>query len=247
MPGRKRKKKRIRTPILILILVVGIFVSLGVFIKFEFQITEINISESNTYSYEELYNYIFENRNDQNTLLFQYTNSKNLEPEIPFVSKVEIEIDWPHILNITVYEKSVVGYVKYKGCNMYFDKDGMIVESSIDAYKDTSLVTGLDYNNIVLYNTLEVENPEVFSSIHNLTQYLDKYNIRVNEIHIEEDGAIDLVIDQVTVLLGSDDTYMGDKIYELSCMIMELQGLDGILQMEEYQGDDAYITFKSYE
>ena len=37
-------------------------------------------------------------------------------------------------MNVTIYEKAVVGYINYMGCNMYFDKDGIVVESSSKLY-----------------------------------------------------------------------------------------------------------------
>ncbi len=33
-------------------------------------------------------------------------------------------------LKIRVYEKNMVGYVRYLGQDVYFDKDGIVVESS---------------------------------------------------------------------------------------------------------------------
>lgn len=71
-----------------------------------FRIKEINISGSDKYTYEELYNYIFKDRNDKNMILFKYTDKKAPKPEIPFIAKTVIDIKWPSTINITVYEKA---------------------------------------------------------------------------------------------------------------------------------------------
>lgn len=245
--ARNRKSPKIKLGIIFGIVLTALLIGGVFFVKVAFEITKINISGSDKYSYEQLYDYIFKDRNDKNLLLFQYTNGKAPEPDIPFISKVVIEVKWPHTLDVHVYEKKVVGYVEYKGCNMYFDKDGVVVESSQEIFDKVPKVTGLEYTNIVLYSQLGVSDLMVFKSIHNLVQNLDKYEITVDEIQVNEDGSMNMKMDKVLVKLGVQDDYLGDKIYELSCMLTDLDGMDGTLYMDEYTGDSSYITFKKNE
>lgn len=241
MAVRKRKKKiNIWVPVAVVALA-GIIAGGLLFCKFQFRIKEINITGSDKYTYEELYEYIFKDRNDTNMLLFKRSHKKAPEIKIPFIAKVNIELDWPGTLNITVYEKSMIGYVLYQGSYMYFDKDGVIVESSTELVEDIPKVNGLDYGSIVLYNTLDVTDKSVFPSIMNLKQYLDKYEIEVEEIKVSEDTKFSIDIGEITVLLGHDDKDMSMKIFELSCMMKELEGKRGTLDMEEYTEDSQYI------
>ena len=109
---KRRKRKKWWIPIIILLaFAAGIFF----YGKKYFRIKEINISGSDKYTYEELYNYIFKDRNDKNMILFKYTDKKAPKPEIPFIAKTVIDIKWPSTINITVYEKSIIGYVYYYG------------------------------------------------------------------------------------------------------------------------------------
>lgn len=241
MAVRKRKKKiNIWIPVAVVALA-GIIAGGLLFCKFQFRIKKINITGSDKYTYEELYEYIFKDRNDTNMLLFKRSHKKAPEIKIPFIAKVNIELDWPGTLNITVYEKSMIGYVLYQGSYMYFDKDGVIVESSTELVEDIPKVNGLDYGSIVLYNTLDVTDKSVFPSIMNLKQYLDKYEIEVEEIKVSEDTKFSIDIGEITVLLGHDDKDMSMKIFELSCMMKELEGKRGTLDMEEYTEDSQYI------
>ncbi len=211
------------------------------FIKFQFKITEINITGSDKYTYDELYAYIFSDRNDSNMLLFIRSHKKAPDIEIPFIAKVNIETDWPGTINITVYEKSMIGYVLYQGTCMYFDKDGVIVESSGEVLDGIPEVEGLDYSSIVLYSTLDVSHPEIFPSIMNLKQYLDKYGIKTDKIRVLDDMGLSVEVGEITVLLGNDDENMSRKIYELTCMMPELDGKKGILDMEDYNENSQYI------
>ena len=49
---------------------------------------------------------------------------------------------------VTIYEKAIVGYVKYMGCNMYFDKDGIVdIEALKDALDDETILVSVMYVN----------------------------------------------------------------------------------------------------
>lgn len=239
----KKRKKRIKKPKWWIIPIVLIILAAGIvaFSKYQFRITTVNISGSDKYTYDELYNYIFENHNDENMIFFKRSLKKNPMPDIPFIAKISVDIDWPGTINIEVYEKSMVGYIKYQGSYMYFDKDGVVVESSPELIDGIPMINGLKYNHIVLYDTLDVPDKSVFSSILDLKQYLEKYKIDVEEINVSTDMKFSVKIGNIKVLLGKDDSLMSEKIYELSCMMGEFGDRSGTLDMEEFSEDSKYV------
>lgn len=242
MALRKNKKRKVWVAVLIIVVV--LLASLAVTVNYLFRIKEINIRGSEKYTYDELYGYIFENRNDKNTLLYLYTERKDDALEIPFISKVETDVEWPGTLNITVYEKSIVGYLEYKGTNMYFDKDGVIVESSVEVFTDIPRITGLSFKSIVVHEKLRTDDEDIFPAIHDLTQYLIKYDITVDSINVAEDKTLSLTMGDVTVLLGGNDSTMPDKVYELGCLKESLTGRKGTLYLDEFMGNSQSIIFK---
>lgn len=243
MAGRRKRKKPTAVIIIVLILILGIAGTM--FVNKMFTVREITIEGSDKYTYDELYRYIFADRNDKNTLLFKFTDRKAPDIEIPFIAKVSMEVQWPDKIAVTVYEKSIVGYVKYKGTNMYFDKDGVIVESSVERFADVPEVDGLNYTSIVMYNKLDVPDESIFSTLNNFSQYLEKYGIPIDVINIINDKEISVKIDNVNVLLGNYDNSMPDKLYELKCMIPEFTGLKGTLHLEDYDGTAKDVIFKA--
>lgn len=112
---------------------------------------------------------------------------------------------------ITVYEKAVIGYIRYMGCNMYFDKDGIVVESSTETFEKVPEIIGLKFNSIVLDSKLEVGDDEVFRHILDLTQSFDKYNLDVSKVYFDSSDNVILYIDEVKVYLGKSDDYT-DKL-----------------------------------
>lgn len=240
-------KRRIRRKTVVLT-VIALFILAAtasfIYIKEKYKITEVIITGSDKYTYEQLYKYVFENRNDSNLLLFKYTNSRAPKPEIPFISKVDYVTKAPGTIEVTVYEKSIVGYVEYKGTNMYFDKDGMVVESSTEVFDDAVKVEGLEFRSIVVYEKLQVPDEKVFAVLNDLTQYLGKYGIKVDTIGVDGDNSLSVTIGEVLVLLGQSDAALADKVYELGCMAEKLAGLKGTLYLDKFDGNQSNIIFK---
>ena len=114
----RTKVKKKKTGLFVLFCVILVVAGLIAFVKIQFEIKTITIEGSSMYTYDELYDYIFEDRNDKNLILFKYTDSKADKPDIPFVAKVAIDIKWPGTINIQIYEKNIIGYVKYQGAYM---------------------------------------------------------------------------------------------------------------------------------
>ena len=162
---------------------------------------------------------------------------------IPFIETYEIKIEYPDKVDIVLYEKSIVAYIVYKGNYMYFDKDGIVVETSKQQVLDVPLVDGLGFDSVVLYNPLPVEDEKVFNTILDLSQNLQKYDLAVDKIHFNDDLSIVLYIGNVRVNFGKGE-YLSEKLHELKQMEGELVGLSGVLEMENYTEGSEYITFK---
>ena len=186
------------------------------------------------YTEQEIEAYLFDSKLERNMLFARLKDRFGKNKEIPFVAGYTLEFTGGDTVTVTVYEKSIIGYVDYMGSHIYFDKDGTVVESSSRLLWDgIPLITGLDFDSIVLYRPLPVENENAFTQILNLTQLVGKHGILVDKIYFDARYHATLYIDQVRVMLG-DKSNMEDKIAELSGMLPQLRGLRGVLHLEEY-------------
>ena len=161
--------------------------------------------------------------------------------DIPFVETIDITIADPNTVRINVYEKTLAGYVQYLGRYMYFDKDGIIVETSEEPSSDVPQVTGLIFSHVILHEKLPVEDDRIFQEILNMTQLLSKNDIEVDKIYFDENFNVSLMVGDVKVLLGSDN--MDDKLLQLDYILPELIGKKGTLDMENYDNNTNNITF----
>lgn len=244
MAGRDRrtKTKRIIAPAIILVILV-LAIAGVIFVNCFFTIKTVTITGSSKYTYNQLYEYIFEKRNDKNLVLFLISDKRAPKVEIPFIAKTEVEVKFPGTINVTVYEKSIMFYVEYKGTYMYVDKDGVVAESSGELLDGIMRVDGLGYDTIVINEPLKVADSSVFGDITDIIQHLDNNKVPVDSI-VVEDGGYSVMMGTVKVLLGDNNFYMAERIFKLSCMLDKLSGLKGTLYLDSYVGNDSGIIFK---
>lgn len=204
---------------------------------------DIFIEGNKKYTKEEMIEYIFDSKWDRNPFVLFYNTRFRETKEIPFVDTYEVEILSLDSVRVTVYEKKMIGYVTYMGTNMYFDKDGMVVENSMEVIDGIPPVIGLEFDRIVLNEKLPVEDEEVFDVVLDTTQALDKYEIRVDKIYISEDNEVTLFKENIEVMLGKNKD-INDKVRSLDDMMPKLEGLNGTLDIREYNENNTGYTFK---
>lgn len=191
----------------------------------------IEFSGSEKYTDKELSEYLFPTKKSANPFVFWFTSRFKEHVEIPFVEAYDVELDGLSNFNVTFYEKSLVGYVEYMGSYKYFDKDGIVVESSSRLIEGVPFVTGIDVDYIVLHSKLPVEDDKVFDVLLDITQLLNKYEIDVDKIFISNELEIRLYLDKIRVELGTKKD-LSEKIMDLRDILPNLSDVSGVLDMK---------------
>lgn len=239
---RRNGTRGIKIAIIIVlsVLIVGMLVLL-VGMQY-YRVDEIIVEGNEQYTKDEIINLVMTDSLDSYSLLFKWRIDQNKMEEIPFVDEIEVTVESPKKVKIKVYEKTVVGYVEHLGYYLYFDKDGTVVESSTEQLEGVPMVSGIPLDTIVLYKPLPVENDEIFKSLLNLTQLMEKYDVQPDNIRFNNELEITLYFGEAKVLLGEKNP-SDDKIFKLSKLLPELDGLEGTLHLENYDESMKNITF----
>ena len=208
-------------------------------------VREVTVTGNSRYTETEIADMIFRKKTDWNSALLFLREKTQEHISIPFVEDYQLDFESPTHVDVIVHEKSVVGYVSYMGSNMYFDKDGIIVESTGETLSGIPEVSGLKFGQIVLHQPLPVEDSRVFEEILNLTQQLSLRKLSVDGIRYNAKGEASLYINKVEVVLG-DGSQMDGKISLLANMMPQIQDLDGTLYLDNYDEnkEDLVSTFK---
>lgn len=243
--GSRPKSKVLKICIIFMILFVLICTGILV-VKYKFTITSVDVVGNEHYSDEEIADLVMAGKYGHNSI-YLYLKYHNKEADsIPFIEQMDVELLSPQSVKIQVYEKAVAGYVEYLGHYLYFDKDGIVVESSTDQMEGIPFVTGLSFDHIVLHEKLPIEDDNIFREILSITQLLTKYEISTDRIYFDVDKNITLYFGQVRIYLGTSD-YIDEKINKLQDLLVlpELAGRSGVLHMENYTGEGGKFTFKA--
>lgn len=168
--------------------------------------------------------------------------------EVPFVDTMEVKLKNPHTVQISVYEKGILGclYIESIGQYAYFDKDGFVVETSTEEIPDVPKVTGVTCEEVVLYEQLPLDRGEVLKDLLNLTQILKKYDLLPQEIHYDDKLMPTLDYGGTRVVVGSED-YLSQKVVRLSAILPQLSGLSGTLYLDTWTPDTTDIVFERDE
>lgn len=234
-------KKRM---IVIGILLVVLLLAGGyLFLTTRYHVTKVKVSGNEHYTDEEIKKMILPGGIRNNSLLLSLQYRKKEIKNIPFIESMEVEVVAHNSIKITVYEKALAGCVKYLGSYMYFDREGIVVESSDSPSEGIPQVTGLSFGYMKLYEKLPVENDDIFREILVITQLLEKYNIKTDKIHFDKSMQMTLYFGEAKVFLGSDDN-IDEKIMQLQYILPDLEGKSGTLHMEEYQEGTKRVTFE---
>ncbi len=210
-----------------------------------FGVEEVTVTGNTRYSSEQIEDMVMAGPLGHNSLFLYLKYHNRSVKDIPFIERMDVSIDSPTSVIINVYEKAVAGYVKYLGRYMYFDREGIIVEASPEAIMGIPLVTGLSFDECVLYEPLPVEDTSVFSTILAITQLFDKYNLSADRIYFDNAGEVTLYFGNARAIIGTMDN-IDEKMMKLTSIIPSVRTLSGELHLENYSADkdEGYITFE---
>jgi len=245
MEGKKEadilyiKQRKVRQWTVILGLLIILAVALRV------RIQDVRVMGNKTYTDEQAEALVFSDYWDRNSALCLINRIRGKKKTLPFVQDYEIILTGPVSCDLIIYEKNPIGCIVYMSNYMYFDKDGVMVESSSTRLPDVPVISGLKFGHVVLGKELPAGSPQLFNEIMNLTQQFNLYEIACETIHFDEYRNITISLSggDVDVYLGSNEDILA-KISVLHDMLPEIKahGLKGTLDLSNYNDKEKGST-----
>ena len=236
--GFNRKKFILWSVIIGIILIAAIF---GIVVT-QFSVTEVRVEGNGHYTDQQIKELILPEGLLNNSLYLSVIYRNKEIKDIPFVEMMDVEIVSNHAIQINVYEKALAGCVNYLGNYMYFDREGIVVETSDRLTDGVPQIKGLSFSHVVMHEKLPVEDETIFSTILNVTQLLAKYELQADKIFFGAEKDVTLYFGQARVYLGQDER-LDEKIMQLVPILPHLEGKSGILNMEKFDENTVNIPF----
>ncbi len=227
----------------VMLFLLTVLISGYVYIVRNYTVTTVYVEGNVHYTNEEIMEMVMGGRYGNNSLLLSLKYQDKGITDIPFIQTMDVAIEAKDTIRITVYEKALAGYVSYLGRYVYFDKDGIVVETSTEKTAGIPQVTGLKFDHVILHEPLPVEKPEIFDEVLNITQQLSKYSMSADRIYFDSGYQVTLMFGEVRVAMG-DSRYIDEKIMKLQYILPDLAGKKGTLDMREYSEDTKTYSFE---
>lgn len=233
---RRRRKRMMRLISVAFLMIAAAVILLG------FRVRTVVVTGNTRHTGQEIASGLSHDFLTQNTLYLLWKYRKEDIPEaLPYLNVMKIKMQSPSRIEVTVTEKEPVGYLD-KESNIYFDKDGMVLEISDEVYEDVPVVTGVSAGEAVLYQRVPTDSSAQLRTILSLTQLLSYQELRAKEIRFGENMDITVTIGSVDAVLGQDE-YLEEKIANLRAILDSMDGRAGTLHMENFTGKNEPVTF----
>lgn len=240
--SRLKKIKRFFLGLLIFALIVA--AAALVVIKV-FTVEQVEVEGNELYPDSQIESWVLNDKYSSNTLYVYFKYKLFPVQSVPFIDTMEVSLSSPQTVHIQVYEKGMIGYIYMPtmGQNVYFDKDGFVVETSSNTIEGVPEVTGLTCQDATLYEKLELDQKGALKTLLTVTQTLKKYDLEPDGIDYGEQGEITVYYGSIIVKLG-DTEELTEKVVRLQKIMPNLEGLSGTLHLEDWTEDTTDITFR---
>lgn len=229
----KHIKIIIAIPTALLLLLAGTF--------FLLQIREVKVEGGKIYSDQEIVQTAMSDSYAYHTLYFFVKSKLGHVRCLPFTQEISVEWKSPFKIILHVYDKTISGCVKYMGQYIYFDKDGVVLQSLTEPVEGVPIVTGIKFGKFTLNEAFDVEDATLFDTIMNLSQLIHHYEVPVDQIKFDGKN-VTLYSGKVEVSLGKKDFY-DDAMAALASVLKKTnkKGLSGTIDLERFEPGSRII------
>lgn len=239
---RIRKKKRKIKLAFILTLLLLIAIAALVVVKV-FTVQKVEVEGNALYGDDKISATVLNDEYSWNTL-YVYLKYRFLDTEtVPFIDTMEVSIKDPHTLHIMVYEKGIIGYLfdPWTGKNVYFDKDGFVVELSNNIIPDVPQIMGMEFDEIVQYQELPIQKDDLRELL-TLTQTLKRNSLTPDAIVYGQIYSPVLVYKNIRIQVG-DEILLTQKVARIVKILPTIKDMSGVLHLETWTEEATNIVF----
>lgn len=177
-----------------------------------------------------------------NKLVIKAKDRLNAFDSIPFVRDYDIRYEEDGTVTIQLYEKALVACFYYMGDYVYFDKDGVILETSRETAPNIPCIEGVSFKNFTMNTKINIDNPEQIKMILDLSELINHYSISVEKVRFDNNYEVTLYSHGIRVMLGKQKLYDQQIASVADVLNQSVQNnLKGTIDMKTYSKGDKII------
>ncbi len=232
-----------RTLIKIALVLVLLIVLIAV-LRTNCEIKNITVVGSTVYSDKEIWEKTIGGPLDVYAPFYVFNVNRHKYKDIPFIEQVDAKLVGLNGVELTVYEKKIIGCVYAMGGYFYFDRDGLVTEFLPEKQEGFLLVEGAQFDSVVIGKNLKVTNHRAyFEGVKNIVMALEEVEYSADLLEFMYDGSVVLHIGETEIRLGKHEDY-GVAVRALPNIILTLEDRNFVLYMENYSETNRTVVGK---
>ena len=227
------------------ILIEGIVCAVLIFILVffvGFRVTKVKVKGNDFYSDKEIKRMVLDAPIAKNTILAMMIKTEEKTKDAQLIEKVTLKREGMNTLVVQVKEKKIIGYFDYQGQYANFDRQGIVQIFTEEPIENVPYIEGLDVKEVKQGEKLQGINTKKLNSILSVGKMLEKTEQKPDKLVFNEMKQLVLYYGEIEVRLGSDEN-MDEKMNRLVGILPQLEGMEGILHLENITEDTQAVVF----
>lgn len=236
------KSRKVKIRYIIVAGIIFVLIISFAILYFAFRVEDVSVEGNNICTEEQIKDNYLSGPLGNNTIVIWLKKMLGSYESIPFVREAQIDVSFPSKVSIHVYEKSLVACFYYMGEYIYFDKDGMILETTSEYAGDIPCIEGIAFTNFALNERIEVTKEGQIETILDISELISHYDIDVEKVSFNNKNEVTLYCGDIKVFLGKQSLY-DQQIASVSDVLRQAiaDNLSGTIDMKQYKKGDKII------
>lgn len=227
------------------ILIEGIVCAVLIFILVffvGFRVTKVEVKGNKFYSDKEIKRMVLDAPIAKNTILAMMIKTEEKTKDAQLIEKVTLKRKNMNTLVVQVKEKKMIGYFDYQGKCANFDRQGIVQILTEAPIENVPYIEGLDVKEVKQGEKLKGINTKKLNSILSVGKMLEKTDQKPDKLVFNDMKQLVLYYGEIEVRLGNDEN-MDEKMNRLVGILPQLEGMAGILHLENIIEDTQAVVF----
>ena len=215
----------------------------GIFFFTFFKVKKVEVLGNSHYTQTEIQEMVLKGIFADNSVLAPMLYSRGNVEGVAFVEGYSVARINRNTICISVKETKTVGCIPYLDSYIYFDRNGVFVESSKIRDETVPYFDGITVKRVVKGEKLPIKGTTILNTAVALATIFQKNQMLPDYIRFDENNQISLMYGDIEVMLGKDE-YLEDKMARVVAILPKISGKKGILHVESVSEHIKTITFE---
>lgn len=207
-----------------------------------FRVTGVQVEGNSFYTDDQIKNMILDVPMAKNSILAGFIDTEKSTKDEALIDSITVSRVNRNTLLLQVKEKQMIGYIEFQGQCVNFDRQGIVQIITEEPLENVPKIEGIDVKEAVQGERLSGINTTKLNTILSVGKMLEKMEEKPDRLVFNDLNQLVLYYGTIEVRLG-DDENMDEKINRLVGILPELEGMSGILHLENTTEDSESVVF----